>query len=76
MSAFSARKITLIEGRIALRVGPGGEGVAGMLVAILGQNLAGTPAPRVVMPRPGPVTGSTLTSASLGLKIGIDGGAR
>src|SRR5262252_2804545 len=35
-----------------VQVGSGGEGVAGMLMAILGQNLAGPPAPGVVTPGP------------------------
>ena len=35
-----------------VQVGSGGDGVAGMLMAILGQNLASTPAPGVVTPGP------------------------
>jgi hypothetical protein len=35
-----------------VQVGSGGDGVAGMLMAILGQNLAGTPAPGVATPGP------------------------
>jgi hypothetical protein len=35
-----------------VQVGSGGEGVAGMLMAILGQNLAGAPTPGVVGPAP------------------------
>jgi hypothetical protein len=35
-----------------VQVGSGGDGVAGMLMAILGQNLAGAPAPGVVTPGP------------------------
>jgi len=35
-----------------VQVGSGGEGVAGMLMAILGQNLAGAAPPGVVTPAP------------------------
>jgi hypothetical protein len=35
-----------------VQVGAGGDGVAGMLMAILGQNLAGAPAPGAVTPGP------------------------
>ena len=35
-----------------VQVGAGGDGVAGMLMAILGQNLAGSPVPGVITPGP------------------------